>query len=269
MSDLLISDIHADINALERILKVISSDEVVSRYGKVDRIFNLGDVVERGYHPKEVIDRLISLGEEFKVVSIRGNHDEAFLYRYEVSGSDKKCKEIHEKLRMDERAIAYLNRFLPYYIEAKDRILFVHGGPLDPLLITPPGASRLEQWLHERSWQRISTINAEYFDYTGYHYTPESAFIYTSMIFGDDDYLIICGHEHKPALFECRDNHVQAILKRSGQDTLKVMGMTLIVTEFERKPGSNYLLRLGIAGSEFALLFEDEEGRKMIIFEVV
>jgi hypothetical protein len=89
------------------------------------------------------------------------------------------------------------------------------------------------------------------------------------MIFGEDDYLIICGHEHKPALFECRDNHLQAILNRGEQDVLKIMGVNLTVTKFERKLGSNYLLRLGIAGSEFALLFEDEKGRRMGFFEIV
>ncbi|VUT27483.1 MAG: metallophosphatase family protein [Candidatus Syntrophoarchaeum sp. GoM_oil] len=279
MSDLVISDIHADIESLERILKVTGSDEFVGRYGNVDRIFNLGDVVERGYHPQEVIDRLISLGEELKVISIRGNHDEAFLYRYEISGSDKKCEETHEKLRSNEEAISYINSFLPYYISGKSKILIVHGGPLDPLLITSPGASRREQWLHERSWQRISTIKFEYFNTTGYHYTPESAFIYTSMIFEEDDYLILCGHEHKFALFECRNGLSRSILNEGKAYSIEIDSVQLMVREFERRAGSSYLLRVGIAGIEgykkhgftnpqFGLLFEDEEGRRMGLFEI-
>ncbi|HDM35685.1 MAG TPA: metallophosphatase family protein [Candidatus Syntrophoarchaeum butanivorans] len=275
MSDLLISDIHADIDSLDLILEVINSDEFIYNFGEIDRIYNLGDVVERGYHPKEVIDRLISLDKRFSMISVRGNHDEAFLYQYDVSGSDRRCEEIHEQLRSDEKVIRYLKSFLPYHINQQEKIMAVHGGPLDPRLITPPGASRIEQWLHERSWQRISTIGVEYFDYYGYHYLPESAFEYADSIFGiGGGYIILCGHEHEPALFEWREKRSQSVLHMLTEYTLELGGIPAVVWELERRPGSSYLLRVGIAGIEgyrrygfmnpqFGVLFEDEGIHKL------
>ena len=64
MRALLISDIHANIDALEAVLDVAPEHDVV---------WNLGDVVGYGAAPNEVIERVRSLGETF----VRGNHDRA------------------------------------------------------------------------------------------------------------------------------------------------------------------------------------------------
>lgn len=59
---LIISDIHADIKALNTIIEIISDPVFVKRYGRVNTIINLGDTVGRGSHPVEVIERLAKLG---------------------------------------------------------------------------------------------------------------------------------------------------------------------------------------------------------------
>ncbi len=64
MRALLISDIHANIDALEAVLGVAP---------KYDLVWNLGDVVGYGAAPNEVIERVRGLGETF----VRGNHDRA------------------------------------------------------------------------------------------------------------------------------------------------------------------------------------------------
>jgi predicted phosphodiesterase len=64
MRALLISDIHANIDALEAVLEAAPANDVV---------WNLGDVVGYGAAPNEVIDRVQELGETF----VRGNHDRA------------------------------------------------------------------------------------------------------------------------------------------------------------------------------------------------
>jgi predicted phosphodiesterase len=64
MRALLISDIHANIDALEAVLEVAPAHDVV---------WNLGDVVGYGAAPNEVIDRVQELGKTF----VRGNHDRA------------------------------------------------------------------------------------------------------------------------------------------------------------------------------------------------
>jgi predicted phosphodiesterase len=64
MRALLISDIHANIDALEAVLGAAPEHDVV---------WNLGDVVGYGAAPNEVIERVRDLGKTF----VRGNHDRA------------------------------------------------------------------------------------------------------------------------------------------------------------------------------------------------
>ncbi len=64
MRILLLSDIHANLEALEACLAAAPS---------FDLVVNLGDVVGYGASPNEVVDRSRSLGKIF----VRGNHDKA------------------------------------------------------------------------------------------------------------------------------------------------------------------------------------------------
>jgi predicted phosphodiesterase len=64
MRALIISDIHANIDALEAVLDAAPEHDVV---------WNLGDVVGYGAAPNEVIERVRDLGKTF----VRGNHDRA------------------------------------------------------------------------------------------------------------------------------------------------------------------------------------------------
>lgn len=64
MRALLISDIHANLEALEAVLAAAPAYDVV---------WNLGDVVGYGANPNEVIDAARRLGSVF----VRGNHDRA------------------------------------------------------------------------------------------------------------------------------------------------------------------------------------------------
>jgi len=59
-----LSDIHANLPALEAVLAAL---------GPVDAVWHLGDVVGYGPHPDEVVARLRELG----AVGVRGNHDAA------------------------------------------------------------------------------------------------------------------------------------------------------------------------------------------------
>lgn len=61
---LIVSDIHANLEALEACLAAAPPN---------DRVFNLGDIVGYGANPNEVTERARSLGEVF----VRGNHDKA------------------------------------------------------------------------------------------------------------------------------------------------------------------------------------------------
>jgi diadenosine tetraphosphatase ApaH/serine/threonine PP2A family protein phosphatase len=65
MTYLIISDIHANLEAL---------DAVLDAAGKYDRVLVLGDLVGYGANPNEVVDRVRALPS---TTCIRGNHDKA------------------------------------------------------------------------------------------------------------------------------------------------------------------------------------------------
>ena len=64
MRALILSDIHANLDALNAVLDTAPA---------YDTVWNLGDIVGYGANPNEVIDRVRGLGEIF----VRGNHDRA------------------------------------------------------------------------------------------------------------------------------------------------------------------------------------------------
>ena len=63
MRALIVSDIHANLEGLEAVLR--------SAEGGYDVLWNLGDTVGYGGSPNEVIDRVRPLAQ----LSVRGNHD--------------------------------------------------------------------------------------------------------------------------------------------------------------------------------------------------
>ena len=65
MRSLVLSDIHANLDALEAVLEAAPPDEY-------DRVLVLGDLVGYGANPNEVVDRVFQLSPH---TMIRGNHD--------------------------------------------------------------------------------------------------------------------------------------------------------------------------------------------------
>lgn len=246
--DLVFSDIHADIDALDTILKIATSDEFAKKYGKFDRIINLGDVLERGSHPKEVLDRLNSLAKTHPIVSVIGNHDEAFLYKRPVSGSSLESWAAHARLTSDVLSFFPQNNDGTYgeqlYVDTKNSLFCVHGGPLDPLKITPKDAND-EAWLYHRSWQRLSEEDFEYFSYYGYHYKASSAFNEVKNQL--NNFVILCGHQHTATAL-AQDNEIKEIFSSLKTVKEKTAEFVLGKKEIEITHSSNYLIRLGLSG---------------------
>jgi len=69
-----ISDIHANLEALESVLKSIETD-------RVDKIVCLGDIVGYGASPKECCEIIMSVCD----VCVVGNHDAAVTERMDYS----------------------------------------------------------------------------------------------------------------------------------------------------------------------------------------
>jgi hypothetical protein len=179
MGTVVFSDVHADASAISSVAACIRSRFFAKSLGPVDRIVNLGDLLHRGDRPKETLEKIHSLAQEFRLVSVLGNHDHAFLHGLMVSGSDAASTYRHEQLR-DSPLLSIFDRMPMEYVD--DSMLFVHGGPLD--LGT--------QTLRLKCWQRLSREAGDYF--TGYHYTADMAF--TELTHRRLTHMC-CGHQHR------------------------------------------------------------------------
>ena len=102
MKALIVSDIHANVIALEEIWK---------REKDSDVIYCAGDLVDYGPYPKQVIEWL----REHQVICVKGNHDKhvALLYRsgklWDVSDDERTWAHDNAQ-KLDEEHILYLEK---------------------------------------------------------------------------------------------------------------------------------------------------------------
>jgi DNA repair exonuclease SbcCD nuclease subunit len=247
--DLVFSDIHADIKGLDLIIKTVSSNEFVKKYGSFSRIINLGDLLERGIYPKEVISKLKTLEKNYPIFSVMGNHDEGFLSGKKVSASSFESMDAHERLSDEDLSFFKQNNDGTFgnqeYIDAKNGLFCVHGGPLDPNKITPKNAES-EAWLYQRNWQRLTDEGFEFFSYHGYHYKASSAF-------GEvrkhvNNHIILCGHQHMETAITHLDGKIHEIYSKLEPKIEKISGHMLESKEIDIDPTNDYLIRLGLGG---------------------
>src|SRR5271157_1910586 len=159
---LLISDLHANMEALHAILEGV----------KYDRIFCMGDLVDYGPNPLECIDWIRSN----HVPTVRGNHDNAVALHVDC-GCGYTYKHLSEATREYTWATISKNeesflRSLPLKLELEIdeiKLMLAHGSP------------------------------ASFFDYINPDTPVEKLEEYTAGL--NDDYLIV-GHTHKPAILK-------------------------------------------------------------------
>ena len=245
-STLLISDIHADAGALDQILGLAFSESFSGRYGPVEKILNLGDVMERGYYPKETVSRLKGLKN---VQSILGNHDEAFLQLKSLSGSDMASISAHEQYRKTREYESFFKDMGFHYVDKKLKLYAVHGGPLDPSAIAN-NIPQPDDWLFSQTWQRISDLGFRYLDSSGYHYLPEDAFESMNAVFEGTGYVIVCGHEHQEAAYVKKNGRIENLMGRIERSTVRLGGREIEEKKLPIENGACYLVRLGLAGPE-------------------
>lgn len=245
MAQLIISDIHADIRALDAIMEITRDQAFIDRYGEITRIINLGDVVGRGFHPIVVIERLIDCEEAANLVSIMGNHDETFLLNRDIIESDFASIEAHSELRGNQRCMRFLKSLPQYLADETDRILAVHGGPIDPSMIKERTCP--DCLLYRRTWQRISECGYDYCDGTGYHYTPEHAFEDAVESHGSG-VLILCGHEHLEACYMKVNGKPKNVIDGMIRRKEVFSNRSVNIRAMTRQEGVSYLVRVGIAG---------------------
>jgi len=115
-----VSDLHANIVALDAVLDAI---------GSVDAVWHLGDVVGYGPEPDAVVERLAAIG----AVGVAGNHDLAALGGNEIDwfNPDAKAAMSWTRGRIGAPTRAWLAG-LPTTRREQDMTL-VHGSPRDPV----------------------------------------------------------------------------------------------------------------------------------------
>lgn len=115
----MLSDVHANLTALDAVLAAIPS---------VDEVWHLGDVVGYGPDPDAVVSRLRDLGAR----GVRGNHDAAALGGPEIESFNVDARRAMEwtltVIRDDTRAWLAT---LPERLE-REEVSLVHGSPRDP-----------------------------------------------------------------------------------------------------------------------------------------
>jgi hypothetical protein len=180
MGAVIFSDVHADAMAISALASCIKKTAFTDHFGSIDCVVNLGDILHRGNHPREALEHVHMLAKKYRLISVMGNHDHAFLNGIPVSGSDAVSSYRHEQVR----GSPLLSLFTGMPMEwVHDDMLFVHGGPLDL------GSSTLRL----KCWQRLGKEAGDFF--TGYHYTPEMAF---SVLRSRGLNYMCCGHQHSP-----------------------------------------------------------------------
>jgi predicted phosphodiesterase len=179
MGAVIFSDVHADSSAIGALASSISTQAFREKFGPVDILINLGDLVHRGTRPKETLEKIHTLSHQYRLVSVIGNHDHAYLHGIVVSGSDAASSYRHEQLRDSPLLSIFDGMPMEWVI---DRMFFVHGGPLE----------LGDQTLRLKCWQRLSRECGDFF--TGYHYTAQMAFKALEM---RGLRHMCCGHQHK------------------------------------------------------------------------
>lgn len=115
-----LSDIHANLAALNAVLAAIAS---------VDEVWQLGDIVGYGPEPDEVVARLREVG----VLGVRGNHDAAALGGSEIESFnvDARNAMLWTRATISDETRAWLGA-LPDRLE-REAFTLVHGSPRDPI----------------------------------------------------------------------------------------------------------------------------------------
>ncbi|MBA2721206.1 MAG: metallophosphoesterase family protein [Chloroflexi bacterium] len=115
-----LSDVHANLVALDAVLAAV---------GTVDAVWHLGDVVGYGPDPDGVVDRLAAIG----AVGVSGNHDLAALGGREIDWFNPDAKAAMEwtRGRINDVSRAWLSALPTTHREGD--LTLVHGSPRDPV----------------------------------------------------------------------------------------------------------------------------------------
>jgi serine/threonine protein phosphatase 1 len=119
MSIYAIGDIHGQLEMLEGALAKIEADGGQTGPGGADEVIFLGDLVDRGPHSREVIERVrAGIAEGQNWTAIRGNHDDMF--RKFLTGGVVWHEEIKSDLAWTHRRLGGLATMQSYGVDVAE-----------------------------------------------------------------------------------------------------------------------------------------------------
>ena len=130
MRVLVISDVHANLTALDEVLADASRVAWLGRTG-FDAIWSLGDIVGYGPWPNECIQRLQQFNGHLRVA---GNHDWAALGHLDVEDFNREARTmvLWTQKQLDPASLAYL-RALPDQPLLHEPFTITHASPRQPV----------------------------------------------------------------------------------------------------------------------------------------
>lgn len=131
---LILSDIHGNLSALDSVIRDFEARKYSVRYVAI-----LGDNINYGMRPNEVISRLKELAERYEIViNLFGNHEKALIDGDTTHFSTDRGRRVldYTRSQLDEQSANYIftlkkEGFAELEISGK-KILFVHGSFDDP-----------------------------------------------------------------------------------------------------------------------------------------
>lgn len=165
---IILSDIHGNLSALNAVIK-----DFEARKYQPDSIAILGDIINYGMRPNEVIDRLKELSTKYRIeVNLFGNHEKALIDGDTSHFSTERGKQVLDftRSRLTQESLGYIKELTKEGLIEKEiggkSVLFVHGCIVDPF------------------WSKLNSETAGDLQYSKYDY-------------------VISGHSHIPQFFEC------------------------------------------------------------------
>lgn len=122
MRALIISDIHANLTAL---------DAVLSEVGDFDAVWCLGDIVGYGPDPNECVKKIRELP---KLTCIIGNHDAAALSQINADSFNPEARNaiMWTRQQLSKQSVEFL-KGLPESKQVSDDVTLTHGSPRHPV----------------------------------------------------------------------------------------------------------------------------------------
>lgn len=167
MRVLVLSDIHANLTALETVLANAERTDFLGKTG-FEQVWCLGDVVGYGPDPNECVARLRAFGDD--LLCVAGNHDWAVLGKLPVDDFNPEARRavLWTRERLTPASRAFLER-LPDEPLVRGDFTITHASPRHPV------------------WEYIIRP-----------FTAQENFAYFDTPF------CLIGHTHVPVIFRCR-----------------------------------------------------------------